>query len=909
MMQTARSSGSGNFIVQIQGDGNSIVTSLPHLKLTRRRGLASQIQSDPYTGKAIQTDVIRPFSRSIDMVGRENDLEELRAWLAKETPISVRVLTGNAGYGKTRLALELIEEVAPLGWHAGFLTRSELKQFRGQRDVARWGWNAPTLAVVDYASACARDLHAWLSELEDHDVWEDTKAIHKYPLRLLLLERQAETGSGWWAEVFGIGSDAALLERLADPAAPVALPPLDDITHRRAILTNTLDRLGSTVTLPPLGDDSEFDRRLGELAWAGVPLLLMLAAATAAREGFGPVLAMGSEDLAFGVAETELTRILKVMESRNVPEGLAALVKHVAAVATLRQGLTSEATMEVIETESHDLNYKLPYGSAALRDAFAVALPNDGGGIAAVQPDMIGEALLLTVWKEDNIQALPAITRAYSNDPDTVAETVIRTCQDFVIRGHRYPLNWLEKIYADSIDFRSLLHLSNTMPKSTLELREIAAELDIAVLANVYPHASHWSEIGQLTILADSFSNVSHRLSAIGNLEVALDANKQAVRFDRELATLVPDAGKPNLASSLSNLSNRFSDLGQWENSLVAIEEAVELSRELAASRTDSFRPSLATSLNGLSICLHNLGRQEEAVAAIKEAVAIRRDLVSIHSDDYRSELANSLLNLSTYLSSLRREDEALAASEEAAKIGRDLAAANPDAFRSELVVYINNQSNHLAKFGRTAKALPLIEEAVSLGRDLTASSPETFRPALARSLNNLSNRYFELDRQEEGLAAIEEATTIYRDLADTFPDAFRPALAASLSNLSTRWFYCGRQPEALHAIEEAVALGRDLAAANPDAFRPALARHLINRSNYSSELGRPDEALTLLEEAGVTLREAFLAQPMAYEREMDMIISGYSQLCRDTGREVSYPAVWTPILETLQRLNEQSEG
>ena len=721
-MQTARSSGNGNFIIQIQGDGNSIVTGLPHLKLTRRRGLASQIQTDRHTGKAIQTDVIRPFSRSIDMVGRENDLEELRAWLAKETPISVRVLTGNAGYGKTRLALELIEEVVLLGWHAGFLTRAELKQFRGQRDVARWGWNAPTLAVVDYASACARDLHAWLSELEDHDIWEDTKAIHKYPLRLLLLDRQAEAGSGWWAEVFGIGSDAALLERLADPAAPVALPPIYDITHRRAILTNTLDRLGSTVTLPLPGDDSEFefDRRLGELAWAGVPLLLMLAAATAAREGFGPVLTMGSEDLAFSVAETELTRILKVMESRNVPEALAPLVKHVIAVATLRQGLTSEATMEVIETESAGLDYKSPHGSAALRDAFAVALPNDGGGIAAVQPDMIGEALLLSVWKEDNMQALPAITRAYSNDPDTVAETVIRTCQDFVIRGYRYPLNWLEKIYADSIDFRSLLHLSNTMPKSTLELREIAAELDIAVLANVYPHASHWSDIGQLTILADSFSNVSNRLSAIGNLEVALDANKQTVRFDRELAALVPDTGKPNLAKSLSNLSNRFSDLGQWENALVAIEEAVDLSRELAASRTDSFRPGLATSLNGLSICLHNLGRQEEAVAAIKEAVEIRRDLVSIHSDDYRSELANSLLNLSTYLSSLRRGDEALAASEEAAKIGRYLAAANPDAFRSDLVFYINNQSNHLAKLGRTAEALTLIEEAVSLGRDLT---------------------------------------------------------------------------------------------------------------------------------------------------------------------------------------------
>ena len=46
------------------------------------------------------------------------------------------------------------------------------------------------------------------------------------------------------------------------------------------------------------------------------------------------------------------------------------------------------------------------------------------GGITAVEPDMIGEALLLDVWREDNIQALPAITRAYATDPDAVAKTV-----------------------------------------------------------------------------------------------------------------------------------------------------------------------------------------------------------------------------------------------------------------------------------------------------------------------------------------------------------------------------------------------------------------------------------------------------------------------------------------------------
>ena len=907
MMQKASTAGNGNFIVQIQGDGNSIVTGLPRLELTRRRGLASRIQTDPVTGKPHEIDVIRPFTRSIDLVGREMELADLRAWLHKETPISVRVLTGNTGYGKTRLALELIEEVVSQGWHAGFLTRAELTRFREQRDLAGWGWNAPILAVVDYASVSARNLHAWLKELADNSIWDSAEAKNGRPLRLLLLERQVERGGGWWAEVFGRGSDAAVLEKLADPPEPVALRPLDDTGQRRAILTKTLASLGSRVKLPAVGDDPDFDRRLTELTWAGVPLLLMLAAATAAREGFGQVLAMGSGDLALSVAETELARIIKVVESQNVSTSLARLVKHVTAVATLRQGLTPEAAREMVERESEELGYNLPNGSAALRDALAMALPNDGGGIASVEPDMIGEALLLDVWRDDNTHALPAISRAYATDPDAVAKTIIRTCQDYVIRGHRHPLNWLEQIRADSTDLYALIHLSNAMPASTLELREIAAELEKAVLAKVHPLAGDLRDPDRLAILGSSFNNLSNHLSALGQWENALAAIKETVALDRELTRILPDAGMPKLASSLSNFSNRFSDLGQRENALTAIEEAVEISRDLATSRPDAFRPELANCLNGQSICLHNLGRQEEALAAIEEAVAIRRDLVTGHSDAFRPDLASSLLNLSSFLSSLGRREEALAASEEAAKIGRDLAAASPDAFRPHLVVYLNNLSNHLSKLGRHDEALAGIREAVALGRALTATYPDTFRPVLARSLINLSNRFFDLGRQEEGLAAIEEGVVLYRDLTATHPDAFRPLLAKSLSNLSIRFFDSGRQGEALDAIEEAVALGRGLAAASPDAFRRDVATYLNNLSNHLSKLGRHDEALALIKEAVTTLREPFLAQPTAFEQEMDLLTSSYSELCKDAGREESYPVLWAPILETLQRLGDQS--
>ena len=66
----------------------------------------------------------------------------------------------------------------------------------------------------------------------------------------------------------------------------------------------------------------------------------MMAAVTAARAGFGHVLALGADTLALNIAETELSRVRKVVTGHGVDAGLGPLIDHVVAVATLRQGLT-----------------------------------------------------------------------------------------------------------------------------------------------------------------------------------------------------------------------------------------------------------------------------------------------------------------------------------------------------------------------------------------------------------------------------------------------------------------------------------------------------------------------------------------------------------------------------------------
>ena len=718
MRQTANAVG-GSVIVQIQGDGNTLIAGQPHLNLTRRAGLSRRIRTDPDTGKPNEIDIIRPFARSIELVGREAELSELHDWLAHGQAISVRVMTGGAGLGKTRLAIELIEEMALRGWRAGFLTRTELARFRGQRNLAPWDWNAPVLAVMDYASASASDLRAWLGELANHPVWDDAAAGRERPLRLLLLERHAVCGNGWWATTFGRGQEAAVLEQLLEPAKPVTLRPLDDPDQRRAVLTRTLERLGCGL-IPP-GND-EFDRRLAELTWGGTPLFLMMAAVMVARADFGHVLTMASDKLALNIAETELSRIRKVAESHGTAVALGPLVEHLTAVATLRQGLTADNACEVIAREAAALGYGLPAGPAALRDALAAALPDEMGGVAAVGPDMIGEAVLLSVW-QGKTGALPAIGRAHAAEPVATMQTVIRTCQDYVMHGHRDPLSWIRRIFDARADLKALMELADAMPRHTVELREVAVEVAQSVTNLIDPLARETRDVNLLDALATSFNNLSNHLSAVARWREALTAVEAAVAIRRGLAAAHPEAFRPDLAVALSNLSNRLSETGRREEALRAIQEAAALYRDMAEAHPDAFRPDSATSLHNLSNRPSNLGRLEEALAAAEEAVAMRRDLSQAHPDAFRSDLATALINLSSCMSGVGRWARALAAIEEAVAIWRDLAAARPDAFRPDLGKSLNSLSNRLSETGRREDALAAAEEALAIQRDLSAAS------------------------------------------------------------------------------------------------------------------------------------------------------------------------------------------
>ena len=778
--QRASVDGRGNVVVQIEGDGNTVnVRGLAHLTLTRylarrdRRPDASPLE------------VLHPYSYAIPRVGREPELAELWQWMQSDAPLSVRLIVGTGGAGKTRLALELCDQATERGWDAGLVTRQELERFWGAQNLATWGWQRPTLVVIDYAAAKAATLRGWLTELAGN--LGDDRA----PLRVLLLERHGSEATGWWHDVIGRGdADSDAVRRLCDPVAPVELPRLASAAERRTLFEGMLTLLGRSDLVASVADEA-VERKLAEVTWGGEPLFLMMAAMTARDAGLATALALSSTEAAFKIADVELARIGKfAADARR-----ARLLGHLAAYATLCQGLSRTEARQVIEAERRALGMTDAGDVATVLGELGDALPEPTGGVAAVLPDVVGEALAIRALGVGHASdATESVGRAAAWAEPRVAPVVIRAAQDHGAVDVT-PLGWLDVLAARcGSDVDRLATLVRLLPEHTTVLREPAAELTQRIVGALVDGDERSDADRERR--AGWLNDFSIRLSALGQREAALAAIEDAVAIRRELAAARPDAFHPGLAVSLNNLSNQLSDLGRREAALAASEDAVAIRRELAAARPDAFRPDLARSLNNLSIRLSDHGQREAALAAIEDAVAIRRELAAARPDAFRPDLAVSLNNLSNRLSDLGRREAALAAIEEAVAIWRELAAARPDAFRPDLALSLNNLSNRLSALGQREAALAAIEEAVAVWRELAAARPDAFRPNLARSLSNLSNRLSDLGRHEAALDAVTEAITLLRPHFLALPRAFAPWMRFMMRGYLTTTEQAGRSPE-----------------------------------------------------------------------------------------------------------------
>jgi tetratricopeptide (TPR) repeat protein len=914
--------GSGNVVTLTFGASG---VSLPLLRKQIRR---PRRQPACPADEPRELDILNPELSPLELVGRRPELEKLTAWLDDGAGISVHAITGRAGSGKTRLAMELCAQVDGAheigAWAAGFLSATELPTVVEVLATHDFAWERPTLLVIDYAGQVHTALARWLDRLAYQKL--DTK------LRLLLLEREAPDGFGWWRELTGSALNQAAARRgLFHNSAvrPFDLPGLEALEERRRIMTAAhaaAQKLRSgniAEPVPPAGADPSFDPRLAESRF-GNPLALVMAGVLALDQGPQAALALHRLDAARKLARRELDR-LKALAG----PGQGPAMTHLAAFNGLAGGLSLAGLNQSLSAELAAAGLSGDAGALALvlQHELPPSADPDAAGearLGTVQPDLIGEGLIieaLTGPPAVEAGAAALLERAYAIDPTRSAAALMRLLQD-----HAYALEdstetdserrtaqrlmaWLNHLAAGIASPRALEPLALALPEQTTILREPALELTRR-LAEAFMEAFRLSQsVEDGERAAGWHNNLALRLSDLGRREPAFAAAEEAAGLYRDLAAARPDAFAPDLAMSLSTLASCLSALGQPEPALAAAEEAVGLRRALAAARPDAFTPDLARALYNLANCLSDLGRREPALAAAEEAVRLRRALAAAHPDAFTPDLATSLDNLASHLSGLGQRESALGAAEEALVLFRALAAARPDAFTPALTGSLTNFASHLSALGQRELALATAEEAVGLYRALADERPDAFTPDLATSLNNLANRRSDLGQREPALAAAEEAVRLRRDLAAARPDAFTPELAGSLNNLANRLSDLGRPESALAAAEEAVGLHRSLATARPDAFTPGLAMSLNNIANRLSALGRHEPALAAAEEAVALCRALAAERADAFTPSLAMSLNNLANCLYNLGQREPALAAAEETVRLYRTLADERPG
>jgi hypothetical protein len=859
-----------------------------------------------------ELQLLDPAYRAVPYVGRRADLDFLWQWLNSSASISIQVVAGRGGSGKTRLAYQFLEEIErrqPGVWHAGILPHDLFPNVLNHERFRRWPGRKPTLIVIDYAASCAPQLREFaIPQMARRLPGEEGDV----PLRILLLERTADRREGWYAGLLRqAGSDAEML--FPNPA--LELGPLTP-GERRELLAAMLKASGAAGRLlsaagqdrrswrpgrPPQAEGLPHRKPRLAAPQLGDPLVLFMAAVAARDRGDLTPLAWNRTGLARHVASRERKRL----ENLWAPKDPRALL-HMAAYLTLSGGLAEDQLKAACQTESARLESNLYWAD----------LKASGAGAEPIIPDIVGEAFLLHIFQEPGQDGPAAVLRAAAVKPGAVTRTLVRTIQDFASAG-RGPLTptrdgvrsgpgavpaekgvrenaaqesdderdqkWaldqltrLLKANAEALNDDAFWEIHAALPLNTVAMVRAARDFYKAVVDRRDPAQS-------LVGLAALEAYAVYEGKA-GNRPMALAAATKAVTFRRELAAANPEAFLPDLAMSLNNQATFQSEMGQRPQALASIEEAVKIRRELAAANPEAFLPDLATSLNNQANRQSGMGQRPQALASIEEAVKHYRELAATNPQAFLPDLAMSVNNRANLQSEMGQRPQALASIEEAVKHYRELAAANPEAFLPDLARSLNNQVAFQSETGQRPQALASIEEAVKIRRELAAANPKAFLPDLAASLNNQANRQSEMGQRPQALASIQEAVRIRRELAAANPEAFLPDLAMSLNNQANRQSEMGQRPQALASIEEAVKYYRELAAANPEAFLPNLARShyawgavLLAAEAPGDGAAKFAEGIRLITPLARNLPEAHLSLALALARE-------YARACELAG-------------------------
>lgn len=721
-------------------------------------------------------DLLRPDNGLVAFTGRRGVLADLRSWRDGPALVSLRLITGPGGTGKTRLAREFIMRSRAAGWIAGELRPSdragELRSSDqgGDRLSPIIGATEPVLLVIDDAAAGYHDVVALLRKAGE-------ERRHP-PLRVLVLARTAGT---WWPEV-------KLAPEVRDvPCEERRLPPLASTRKKRVALFRASARafapeVARLLGLPPA--------ELAERA-RGLPLPRLDDGDALAIQLSALLSLLGPGD-STSQPEDELLRHERrlrdrLAEKRGLGGGIAYTRDRalVAAVLVGARGHDEPAARDracaVVAAAAREVA-----GDAGrqrqlaswIRELYPPELP--GWYWGQVRPDRLGEFLMARV-----LAAEPDLPSALA-DADVVDDA-----------GAVFALWVLSRVVQH--DPGAVRHIHAMVAASRDRFVPAALEASI-IVENPEPLHTALAEVAlaEPDAFRRTIADLEARVAPLPSTDMlwlqsrttadVLPLSAQISLIYRLLAEADAQFA-PDLAHSLRRHATRLLQQRLYTEAQADAAEAVRIFRQLVAADAGQ-GPALAAALVVQARIQERLRMWDERRLSSTEAVSLFR-AAEADAPRHLEAMAEAL----EYHVDVVDYGERDAISTEAVELRRRLAATDLQKFGRGLVELRISRRDWFRTFQRWQEALEEAVEVVALHRELGSSDHE-----LAEALDTQSAVLGRLDRWEEAASASAEAVAHWRRLASV-----RELMAPALDHLAIASAHLGREECALAASKEAL--------------------------------------------------------------------------------------------------------
>jgi len=851
--------------------------------------------------------LLRPDRATVPFTGRGAELDELRAWRSSKPVRAVRVLCGEAGVGKTRLALETAAEHRADGGESRLVpVGEEADAIRAARATTA----GPLLLVVDRAET-RPGLDELLRSLPDDPG----------PVRVLLIARVL---GEWWDRL--ISASESAVSRLLSKTEPLQLAvsvseDASDADLAKAALPHFARAL--SVAGPQQVTVAPGDRRM--------PLLVLHAAVLVALLRFYtyPVATLRvviSDDALNELLQHEARYWIRSASAAGLPAG-AAIVKQLLAASSLLGAASIE--------EASDVVARVPaLGDRPAKERLRWAqwveelYPADAyGPFGAVQPEMVAETHVVGQLADDPdlaqsclrglsveraVWALAVLTRAWAHQDDAgplIASALRDDLAGLGIPAGRVALQAggdLAGLLADALndtpappEVLTDVALNIPYPSKVLARAHLAATARVqeSLPADTEPETvAEWdaraarllSELGRdaarparpvtrprRPIPWASPARAHRDPSGSPADPAAAPADDSASPAAEPAAPATPAASATPAAPATpsdqadSRTADREITTTPTDRAPAASPTAPAAEPATSQAAAPADRPAYRRTTGKDTISIRPAAAARPTIPAAEPAPSPAAGPAAPAAEPVNSGRPGKQdRGADTHQSSrqsAKRRRAGSRADRKRARPGPRGAAASATGAAAKPV----GAAAEPPEPSRPEDLATEYLEAVAAYRELADTNPGKYRADLATALTNLGLRLSELGRPDEALDVGQEALTIRRELDAAGPDRFRAELATCLVSLGIWYSELGRTDEALKVEQEAVSIRRQLVTIDPARYRPDLAASLANLGITLSELGRPEAALAPGREAVTIYRDLALTDPKRYRPDL----------------------------------------